>query len=64
MPKQKTRKAVAKRFKKTGTGKYKHKSPGLGHLLSGKSGKRKRQLRKQSIASPADSNRIGMQIAD
>ena len=63
MPKQKTRKAVAKRFKLTGTGKVKRASAGRGHLLSGKTGKRKRQLRKASALSPADRRRVIGQIA-
>ena len=64
MPKQKTRKSVAKRFRKTGTGKYKRKTAGRGHLLTCKSAKRKRQLRKQSLVSKRDMNRVATQIAD
>lgn len=46
MPKMKTRKAVAARFTVTGTGKLKKSQPGRRHKLSGKTPKRKRQLRK------------------
>lgn len=49
MPKQKTHKGIAKRFKLTATGKVKHRSPGRGHLLSGKTAKRKRQLRSDTV---------------
>ena len=42
MPKQKTKKAMAKRFKKTGTGKFKRSSAGGAHILTGKSRKQKR----------------------
>ncbi len=64
MPKQKTRKSVAKRFKKTASGKYKRKTSGRRHLLSGKSPKRRRQLRNDPMLSKADSNRVKSQIAE
>ncbi len=48
MPKMKTRKAVASRFKVTGTGKLKRQRPGRRHILTKKTAKRKRVL-----ASPA-----------
>ena len=62
MPKQKTRKCVAKRFKRTAGGKIKRPCAGTGHLLSGKSSKRKRQLRKGTLVSGADLHRIASQI--
>ncbi|MFH0879329.1 MAG: bL35 family ribosomal protein, partial [Lentisphaerota bacterium] len=43
--KQKTKKAIAKRFKRTARGKILHARIGRGHLLSSKTRKRKRQLR-------------------
>lgn len=46
MPKMKTRKAVAKRFHVTGTGKIRYKRQGLRHILTKKSRKRKSDLRK------------------
>lgn len=49
MPKQKTHKASAKRFKVTASGKITKRSPSRGHLQSGKTPKRKRQLRKGSV---------------
>lgn len=49
MPKQKTRKGLVKRFKVTATGKVKCRSAGRGHILSSKSPKRKRQLRKDTV---------------
>jgi large subunit ribosomal protein L35 len=63
MPKQKTRKAVAKRFKLTASGKVKRASAGRGHLLSGKSRKRKRKLRSGALVSKGDMKRIVTQIA-
>lgn len=46
MPKLKTRKCVAKRVKRTGTGKYMHFKTGRRHLMTGKGGKRKRHLKR------------------
>nr|WP_122011762.1 50S ribosomal protein L35 [Maliibacterium massiliense] len=46
MPKMKTRRAAAKRFKLTGTGKIKRAKAFKSHLLNGKTTKRKRNLRK------------------
>ena len=43
---RKTKKAAAKRFKITATGKLLRRKPGLRHLASSKSSKRKRRLRK------------------
>ena len=43
--KKKTRKAVAKRFKKSATGKILHKKPGRRHLAASKTRKQKRRLR-------------------
>lgn len=45
MPKMKTHKGSKKRFRITATGKLKRRQAGKKHLLSHKSGKRKRQLR-------------------
>ena len=46
MPKLKTRRAAAKRFTTTGTGKFKRMKPYKSHILESKSPKRKRNLRK------------------
>ena len=46
--KKKTRKAVAKRFKRTANGKILHKKPGRRHLAASKTRKQKRRLR-QSV---------------
>jgi large subunit ribosomal protein L35 len=58
MPKKKTIKAVSKRFKKTAKGKIKHARAGSGHLMGGKSRKRKRGLRKQAVLSKTETKRI------
>lgn len=44
MPKMKTHKAGAKRYKVTGTGKITRRHAGIGHLLANKSSSRKRKL--------------------
>ncbi|MGA8164938.1 MAG: 50S ribosomal protein L35 [Waddliaceae bacterium] len=51
MPKMKTKKAVAARFSVTGTGKLKRRHPGLRHILTKKSPKRKRQLAKPALVA-------------
>ncbi len=58
MPKAKTNKAAAKRIKVTANGKLKYSKAGSGHLLGGKSRKRKRNLRKSGLLSPAENKRI------
>ena len=53
MPKMKTHKGAAKRFKKTGTGKLKRAKAFKSHILTKKSTKRKRNLRKAGYVSVA-----------
>ena len=57
MPKMKTRKSAAKRYKVTGTGKVKYKKQGLRHILTKKSTKRKRALRHAGILSVAEAKK-------
>jgi large subunit ribosomal protein L35 len=52
--KAKTRKAVAKRFKVTGTGKVLRRKQGKRHLLQCKNRKRKRSLGQAALVSDAD----------
>ncbi|BCU81109.1 50S ribosomal protein L35 [Polycladomyces abyssicola] len=63
MPKMKTRRAAAKRFKKTGTGKVKRNHAFKSHLLEGKTMKRKWKLRKSAIMAKGDVKRIKQLIA-
>ena len=63
MAKKKTNKAAAKRFKITGNGKVKYKKAGTGHLLTCKSRKRKRTLRKTGVLSDPESKRIAGLLA-
>lgn len=54
----KTRKAVAKRFKITGTGKVLRSHASRRHLLSSKNAKKKRQLAKSALVDKTDIQRI------
>ncbi len=54
MPKLKTNRGAAKRFKRTGTGEYKRSQSHARHILTKKSPKRKRQLRGTSTIAKAD----------
>ena len=58
MPKQKTHKGMKKRFKITASGKVKHRKAFRGHLLSHKSGARKRHLRKDGVLEPTEAKLI------
>jgi large subunit ribosomal protein L35 len=58
MPKMKTLKGAAKRFKWTGSGKLKRFKAAKSHLLTGKPTRRTRPLRKSAIVHPADAKRI------
>jgi large subunit ribosomal protein L35 len=55
---RKTKKAVAKRFKITGTGKVLRSHAGRRHLLQSKSAKRKRHLAKAEVLDSTDVARI------
>ena len=54
MPKVKTSRAAAKRFKKTGSGELKRMKAYKSHILTKKSTKRKRNLRKSTLTDPAN----------
>jgi large subunit ribosomal protein L35 len=58
MPKIKTNRGAAKRFRKTATGKFKMKHAFLRHQLTHKSRQRKRRLRKPGIVPPTDAHRL------
>ena len=58
MPKMKTHRGAAKRFKKTGSGKLRRASAYRSHLFANKSTKAKRKLRKSKVASSGDYKRI------
>ncbi|MEW5947222.1 MAG: 50S ribosomal protein L35 [bacterium] len=58
MPKMKTHRGAAKRFRKTGGGKIVHKRSGMSHLLYGKTKKRKRRLKHKSEITGANLRNI------
>lgn len=58
MPKMKTHRGAAKRFKVTGSGKIKKAKAFKSHILEKKSSKRKRNLRKAGLVSAADAKRF------
>ena len=62
MPKMKTHKGAAKRFKKTGTGKVKRSHTNKRHILTKKASKRKRKLRKSALVHPSDEGRIRQMV--
>jgi len=58
MPKMKTKRCAAKRFKVTASGKIVRRKANKSHILNKKTRKRKRQLRKTTLVSKADRKRI------
>ncbi len=62
MPKQKTHKGLAKRFRVTGRGKVKFRRPGNSHLSSHKSSARVRHLRKHAVLTGPIAQKIVQQV--
>ena len=58
MPKMKTKRAAAKRFKATGGGRIRRSTAGKQHLMRGKPSNRMRKLKKNSMVEPVDEARI------
>ncbi|MBI4827752.1 MAG: 50S ribosomal protein L35 [Nitrospinae bacterium] len=58
MPKRKTRRGAAKRFSLTASGKVKYKKSHLRHILTSKTTKNKRGLRKAGVLNGVETNRI------
>ena len=58
MPKLKTHRGAAKRFKKTATGKFKRAKAYKSHILTKKGPGRKRGLAKSTVVSGADLHRV------
>ena len=63
MPKQKTHRGSAKRFKRTGNGGLKRWSAFTSHRFRGKTKKQRRQLRQASMVSASDIKRISQQLS-
>jgi large subunit ribosomal protein L35 len=62
MPKMKTHRGAAKRIKKTGTGKLKRMRANKSHILTKKTTKRKRRLRKADLVSKGDEKRLNKML--
>ena len=58
MPKMKTHRAAAKRFRKTAGGKLKRRKAYKSHILAKKTRKRKRRLRQSGLVAASDSRRV------
>lgn len=58
MPKMKSHRGAAKRFKRTGTGKLKRAKAYKGHILTKKTAKRKMNLRQTTTVTKGDQSRI------
>jgi len=62
MPKMKTNKGAAKRFRKSGTGKIVRNKAYSSHILTSKSTKRKRNLRKSTTMVSGDAKRMKVML--
>ncbi|MGD2270195.1 MAG: 50S ribosomal protein L35 [Desulfobacterales bacterium] len=58
MPKIKTNRAAAKRFKKTATGKYRFSKSHANHIMTKKTTKRKRRLRKLMVTEKSNKKQL------
>ena len=62
MPKLKTHKGAAKRFKKTGTGKIVRRHAFARHILTSKSRSRKRRLGQSAVVDPTNAHEIARML--
>lgn len=58
MPKMKSKRGASKRFKTTGSGRVKRSHAYTSHILTKKSPKRKRNLRKSGLVSNSEHKRV------
>ena len=58
MPKMKSNRSARKRFRLTATGKVRRQHAYVQHILTSKTRKRKRQLRRPALIAAADARRI------
>jgi large subunit ribosomal protein L35 len=58
MPKMKTNRAAAKRFKETASGRFRRRKAYKSHILTKKTRKRKRNLRRGDLVSPTDEKKL------
>lgn len=62
MPKMKSNRGAAKTFKKTASGRFKRKKAYKSHILTSKSTKRKRSLRRPTLVSEAEEKRVKIML--
>ena len=62
MPKMKTHKGTAKRFRRTGSGKLMRSKAFKSHILTKKSQKRKRNFRMDAVVAPADAKNVASRL--
>lgn len=62
MPKMKTHRGAAKRYKVTGSGKLRRRRVNKNHILEKKAPKRKRQLRRTAEVAKADADTVRRQL--
>ncbi len=62
MPKMKSTSGAKKRFKRTGSGQLKRRKAFRSHILSTKSSKRKRHLRKATLISKQELKKFDMML--
>ena len=62
MPKMKSNSGAGKRFRKTASGKFKRVSAFKSHILTSKSTKRKRKLRRTTLVSEAEVRRVKIML--
>jgi large subunit ribosomal protein L35 len=62
MPKLKTHRGAAKRFKKTASGKFVRSKAFKQHILTSKSAKRKRQMRGTEVIAKADAKKLARML--
>lgn len=62
MPKIKSHRGAAKRFRRTASGKFKRAHAYTSHILTKKSAKRKRNLRKNALIAAADNKKLSRML--
>ncbi len=62
MPKMKSNRGAAKTFKRTASGKFKRHKAYKSHILTSKSTKTKRQLRRPTMVSKADQKKVSLMV--
>jgi large subunit ribosomal protein L35 len=62
MPKMKSNRGAAKTFRKTASGKLKRSKAYKSHILTSKSRKRKRNLRKPTLVSKSEAKKVSIMV--